>query len=42
VVVDGRPAADAAAELGLTANAVYLARARVLARLRAELGDFLD
>lgn len=40
--VDGRPAAAVAAELGLTANAVYLARARVLARLRAELAGLLD
>ena len=36
-VVCGRPAAAVAAELGLTANAVYLARSRVLARLREEL-----
>lgn len=40
--VDGRPAAAVAAELGLTANAVYLARARVLARLRAELAGLLE
>ncbi|HEY1377434.1 MAG TPA: sigma-70 family RNA polymerase sigma factor [Gemmataceae bacterium] len=40
--VDGRPAVDVAAELGLTANAVYLARARVLACLRAELAGMLD
>ncbi len=34
VVVEDRSAADAAAELGITANAVYLAKARVLRRLR--------
>lgn len=35
--VDGRPASDVAAEVGLSVNAVYLARARVLARLRHDL-----
>lgn len=39
--IDGRPAAEVAAELGMTANAVYLARARVLARLRQELAGLL-
>src|SRR5262249_21383684 len=32
--VDNRPVADVAAELGLSAGAVYIARSRVLARLR--------
>jgi RNA polymerase sigma-70 factor (ECF subfamily) len=36
-VAEGRPAKEIAAELGITENAVYLARARVLKRLRAEL-----
>jgi RNA polymerase sigma-70 factor (ECF subfamily) len=40
--VEGRPAAAVAAELGLTPNAVYLARARVTARVRAELAGLLD
>lgn len=40
--LDGRPPAEVAAELGLSANAVYLARARVLARLRREAEGFLD
>ena len=35
--VQGRPAAEIAQEFGITPNAVYLARARVLARLREEL-----
>jgi len=39
VTVDGRPGVDVAQEFGVTANAVYLARARVLARLRQELAD---
>lgn len=42
VVAEGRPAADVAADLGLTANAVYLAKGRVLRRLRAELAGLLD
>ena len=42
VTVEGRPAAAVAAELGLTTNAVYLARSRVLRRLREVLsGDEL-
>ena len=41
-VVAGRPAADVARELGITANAVYLAKSRVLRRLRAELDGLLD
>lgn len=40
--LDGRPAADVAAELGLTLNAVHLARSRVLARLRREAEGFVD
>lgn len=42
VVVEARPAADVARELGLTVNAVYLARSRVLYRLRQELAGLLD
>lgn len=34
---EGRPAAEVAAELGMTVGAVYAARCRVLARLRQEL-----
>jgi RNA polymerase sigma-70 factor (ECF subfamily) len=41
-VVANRPAAEVAAELGLTVNAVHLARARVLRRLRKELEGLLD
>ena len=40
--VDGRPAAEVAVELGLTPNAVHVARSRVLVRLRAEAAGFLD
>ena len=41
-VVHDRPAAEVAAELGLSVNAVYLAKSRVLRRLRAELRGLLD
>jgi RNA polymerase sigma-70 factor (ECF subfamily) len=42
VVVKGRPAEAVAAELGLSVNAVYLAKGRVLRRLRRELKGLLD
>jgi RNA polymerase sigma-70 factor (ECF subfamily) len=38
----GRPAAEVAAELGLTVNAVYLARSRVLRRLREKLQGLIE
>lgn len=37
--VDGRPPADVAQEMGISINAVYLAKSRVLRRLREELVD---
>jgi RNA polymerase sigma-70 factor (ECF subfamily) len=40
--LDGRPAAEVAAELGTTPNAVHIARSRVTARLRREAEGFLD
>jgi RNA polymerase sigma-70 factor, ECF subfamily len=40
--VDGLPAADAAAELGMTASAVRMAKSRILRRLREELGDLVS
>jgi len=40
--LDGVPAAQAAAELGLTSNAVFIARSRVLARLRQEAAGLID
>jgi RNA polymerase sigma-70 factor (ECF subfamily) len=41
-VVEGRPAKEVAAELGLSVNAVYLAKGRVLARLREELSGLME
>ena len=38
----GRPAAEVAAELGMSVNAVYLATGRVLRRLRQELADLWE
>jgi RNA polymerase sigma-70 factor (ECF subfamily) len=37
-----RPAVEIARELGISVNAVYLAKARVLSRLRQELAGLLD
>lgn len=42
VAVDGRPPAEVAEEMGLSVNSVYLAKSRVLHRLRKELGDLLQ
>ena len=41
-VVEGRTATEVARELGITVNAVYLAKARVLRRLHQELDGLLD
>jgi RNA polymerase sigma-70 factor (ECF subfamily) len=41
-VVEGRSVADVAAELEMTPAAVYIARSRVLRRLRQELAGLLD
>ncbi len=41
-VVQGRPAADVARELGISPNAVYIAKYRVLRKLRQELQGLLD
>jgi RNA polymerase sigma-70 factor (ECF subfamily) len=40
--VEDRAAADVAADLGMTVNAVYLARGRILRRLREEFAGLLD
>ncbi len=42
VMIEGKPAREVAAELGLSTGAVYQARARVLSRLREELGDAVE
>jgi RNA polymerase sigma-70 factor (ECF subfamily) len=39
--VEQRPAADIAEELGITVNTVYLAKSRILRRLREEFGDIV-
>ncbi len=41
-VVGGRPAAEIARELGISENAVHLAKGRVLRRLRQELQGLLE
>ncbi|MCU0875352.1 MAG: transcriptional regulator KorA [Pirellulaceae bacterium] len=40
--VDGRTAAEIAADLGMSKEAVWQAKYRVLRRLRAELAGLLD
>ncbi len=40
--VDGRAAADVAADLGMSPGAVRVAKSRVLHRLRADLGELLE
>ncbi|MBW3596880.1 MAG: RNA polymerase sigma factor [Planctomycetes bacterium] len=40
--VDGRAAADVAADLGITANAVRIAKSRVRSRLRQEFGELIE
>ena len=42
VVIDGVKAATAAAELGMSVNAVLLAKSRVLSRLRQEMAGLTD
>jgi RNA polymerase sigma-70 factor, ECF subfamily len=41
-VLEGKPAADVARELCISSNAVYLARNRILTRVREELKELLD
>lgn len=42
VAVDGRAPDDVASELKMSRNAVYVARSRVLRRLRQELGELIQ
>ena len=42
VTVEARRPADVAAALGMTPGAVYIAKSRVLKRLREEFGDLLE
>lgn len=42
VSLENRPAAEVAAELGISVNATYIAKSRVLARLRQEANGILD
>jgi RNA polymerase sigma-70 factor (ECF subfamily) len=41
VTVDGRQTVEVAAELGMSGNAVRMAKSRVMRRLREELGDLV-
>ena len=42
VVVEGHPPANVAQDLAISRNAVYLAKARVLQRLRDEFKDLIQ
>ena len=42
IVMDGRKPSEVAEELGVSANAIYLAKARVLKRLREEFEGLID
>lgn len=42
VALDGASPDDVAAELGVSVNAVFIAKSRVLSRLRQEAGDLLE
>lgn len=42
VVITGRPAAEVASELKISLNAVYIAKSRVLTRLRHEAAGLVD
>jgi RNA polymerase sigma-70 factor (ECF subfamily) len=42
LVVRSRPAEEVAAKLGISLNAVYVAKSRVLGRLRQELAGLMD
>jgi RNA polymerase sigma-70 factor (ECF subfamily) len=42
VVLEGKPADAVAADLGLSRNAVYVAKSRVLTRLRHEAAGLVD
>jgi RNA polymerase sigma-70 factor (ECF subfamily) len=41
-VLEGQPAATVAADLGITRNAVFIAKSRVLARLRKEQAELFE
>jgi RNA polymerase sigma-70 factor (ECF subfamily) len=42
VTVEGQAVADVAGDLGMSRNAVYIARSRILPRLHQEFGDLID
>ena len=42
VVIDNRAPADVAADLGTSRNAVYIAKSRVLSRLRTEFLEVIE
>jgi len=41
-LIDGRPVADVAAELGITPGSIYMSRSRIMARIRAKVREIVD
>jgi len=41
-LVDGRPVADVAAELGVTPGSIYMSRSRIMARIRTKVKEVID
>ena len=42
VVIEGMPAKDVSKKLGISVNSVYIAKSRILKRLRMEFDGLLD
>jgi RNA polymerase sigma-70 factor (ECF subfamily) len=41
-LIDGRPVADVAAELGVTPGSIYMSRSRIMARIRAKVREVAE
>lgn len=41
-LIDGRPVADVAAELGVTPGSIYMSHSRIMARIRAKVREVVD
>lgn len=41
-LIDGRPVADVAVELGVTRGSIYMSRSRIMARIRVKVREVID